>query len=172
MKKCCKCKQIKEFSDFYKNKSKKDGLCTECKSCQKMFWKSQRGKDIKRNSAKKYRETNKEKIVEQKRKYYQTFAGTESHQKANKKYCSSDNGREYYRNHAKRQREKFPQRAKARRELGHAVDAGKINRPDTCVFCGKQSFTEGHHKDYSKPLEVDWLCRDCHKNLHQELVLV
>ncbi|KKL04301.1 hypothetical protein LCGC14_2617420, partial [marine sediment metagenome] len=24
----------------------------------------------------------------------------------------------------------------------------------------------GHRADYSKPLEVDWLCRTCHNALH------
>lgn len=32
-KKCSKCGEIKELSDFYKNKSKKDGFCSSCKSC-------------------------------------------------------------------------------------------------------------------------------------------
>jgi len=35
MKKCFKCNTIKPIKDFHKNKCKKDGLSTQCKSCKK-----------------------------------------------------------------------------------------------------------------------------------------
>jgi hypothetical protein len=35
MKKCCKCKDQKELTEFYKNKAQKDGLSTVCKYCDK-----------------------------------------------------------------------------------------------------------------------------------------
>jgi len=35
MKKCCKCKDHKELTEFYKNKTQKDGLSTVCKDCDK-----------------------------------------------------------------------------------------------------------------------------------------
>lgn len=36
---CSKCRQIKSFDKFNKNKSKKDGLCTECGQCVKWYCK-------------------------------------------------------------------------------------------------------------------------------------
>ena len=33
MKQCRKCKETKPFSDFHKNKTKKDGCCSRCKQC-------------------------------------------------------------------------------------------------------------------------------------------
>lgn len=64
MKKCTKCKEIKELHFFSIKKSTKDGLLRECKSCE-----SKRLKDYyKRNSKKikeyqkKYREDNPEKL--------------------------------------------------------------------------------------------------------------
>jgi hypothetical protein len=36
----------------------------------------------------------------------------------------------------------------------------------SCEVCWKDE-TEMHHDDYSKPLEVRWLCRDHHLDLHQ-----
>lgn len=35
-----------------------------------------------------------------------------------------------------------------------------------CAVCGAEK-TEMHHHDYSKPLEVEWLCRPCHMRTHQ-----
>lgn len=37
MKKCSKCCEIKELTEFHKDKSSKDGFTFSCKSCQKSF---------------------------------------------------------------------------------------------------------------------------------------
>jgi hypothetical protein len=42
MKRCSKCKKIQPLNAFYKNKTKKDGLGTECKSCLKVYHKEYR----------------------------------------------------------------------------------------------------------------------------------
>lgn len=41
---------------------------------------------------------------------------------------------------------------------------GKIKKCD-CVLCGDPG-EEKHHFDYTQPLLVIWLCRDCHVRLH------
>jgi hypothetical protein len=43
---------------------------------------------------------------------------------------------------------------------------GKIMRRP-CERCGSPD-AEMHHDDYSKPLEVRWLCRDHHNLLHDQ----
>ncbi len=35
-------------------------------------------------------------------------------------------------------------------------------------FCGKKA--EAHHSDYSKPLDVEWLCRKHHKETHKKII--
>ena len=47
-----------------------------------------------------------------------------------------------------------------------AVISGKIKKPKLCQKCGKRKRLQGHHKDYSKPLDVMWLCIDCHMEQH------
>ena len=39
MKKCSKCKIMKPFIDFYKEKKKKDGYQNKCNSCKKLYYK-------------------------------------------------------------------------------------------------------------------------------------
>ena len=49
-------------------------------------------------------------------------------------------------------------------KLYFAIRAGKIKK-DICIICGN-SKVHGHHPDYTKPLEVIWLCPLHHKQLH------
>lgn len=48
-----------------------------------------------------------------------------------------------------------------------AVKRGKLTRKP-CSECGAET-AEKHHHDYSKPLEVTWLCRPCHMAEHKRL---
>ena len=46
-----------------------------------------------------------------------------------------------------------------------AINNGTLIR-QPCSVCGSINNIEAHHKDYSKALDVVWLCRDCHETLH------
>ena len=54
----------------------------------------------------------------------------------------------------------------ARTALGNAVRDGKVQRLGACEICGSTRWVHGHHHDYSKPLDVWWLCAQCHRQLH------
>ena len=60
---------------------------------------------------------------------------------------------------------------KANALLRQAVRRGEISKPDRCEKCGRRPHGEielqGHHPDYSKPLEVRWLCNSCHGMMHE-----
>lgn len=43
--------------------------------------------------------------------------------------------------------------------------------PEKCSECDFKGVVDGHHSDYSKPLEVVWLCRQCHANAHKEIMV-
>jgi len=60
-----------------------------------------------------------------------------------------------------------PEKIKARNAVNHAIEYGKLVR-EPC-FCGNKK-SEAHHEDYSKPLDVVWLCRKHHKRRHVEIL--
>jgi hypothetical protein len=65
-----------------------------------------------------------------------------------------------------RWQKKNPEKAIAHAALFMAVKVGIVIRPDSCSKCGKKCKPHGHHTDYSKMLEVVWLCPKCHKDAH------
>jgi hypothetical protein len=88
-----------------------------------------------------------------------------------------------------RERERARSRAKARRDreagkvkvasllkrrarwtLRNAVRDGVVKKSSVCKQCGRDDVgrIEGHHSDYTKPLEILWLCSLCHGKEHRK----
>ena len=66
-------------------------------------------------------------------------------------------------------RKRYPEKERARQILSTAVYEGRVTKPSACECCGEptiKALLHGHHTDYSKPLEVVWLCRGCHVAEH------
>jgi hypothetical protein len=57
----------------------------------------------------------------------------------------------------------FPERRAAQIALGNAIQGGRIT-PLPCLVCGERA--EAHHPDYSRPLDVVWLCPAHHRQAH------
>ncbi len=66
-KKCSKCGEVKEISEFNKNKYTKDGLRCQCRDCGKEYYEANKEQIIERS--KEYYEDNKEQIKERSKKY-------------------------------------------------------------------------------------------------------
>lgn len=60
-----------------------------------------------------------------------------------------------------------PKKVKARLMVRWAIEGGRMKRPANCDDCGKMCKPHGHHEDYNKPLEVNWLCVKCHGLRHR-----
>lgn len=79
-----------------------------------------------------------------------------------KRYSLTEKGKKAISEASKRafikHREKWLARAKAR----YAVSKGILKKPNRCEVCEKVKPLQGHHEDYSKPLEIIWLCSKCH----------
>jgi hypothetical protein len=56
-------------------------------------------------------------------------------------------------------------RIAARNEVRKAKLRGDIE-PGRCEVCGVEK-THAHHDDYTKPLDIRWLCREHHDQLHE-----
>lgn len=63
---------------------------------------------------------------------------------------------------------KTPIKIMAMQKVGQAVRSGKLVKLP-CEKCRSKEWVEGHHEDYTKPLEVIWLCRPCHRKRHVEM---
>lgn len=62
-------------------------------------------------------------------------------------------------------RQRNPASYLAHLTVQNAVRLGVLT-PEPCEVCGAEK-AEAHHPDYTKPLEVVWLCRKHHAALHK-----
>jgi len=77
------------------------------------------------------------------------------------KFVSKGGDREY----KQKQSILNPLKIKARRINQYAVRTGKLTRLP-CEVCGEIK-SEAHHGDYTKPLEVIWVCKKHHGEIHR-----
>jgi ribosomal protein S27AE len=71
----------------------------------------------------------------------------------------------------KMQRDRSPsdrQKYLARKRVEYHVKVGNIKK-EPCARCGITKSVQAHHEDYSKPLDVIWLCAKDHKARHREM---
>lgn len=140
MKKCKDCGKRKPLGEFYRHKGMADGHLNSCKECKRAY-QSNRPREIVAE-------------IEHRR-----------NQKPERKKHLARNLKQWRRNNpekAKAQRDRYPERRKARTVLGNAIRDGHIQR-QPCEVCGTTEDVEAHHRDYSKPLDVNWLCGDHHR---------
>lgn len=144
---CKVCGVTSDVAEFYKS------VNVRCKECHKA--------KVRENRAEKadyyqtydaYRYQNDPKVKKRHKRYAKSPAGIASLGKARRKWI--DNNAE---------------KRAAHTILGNAVRDGRVEKPEGCQNCGATGVRiEGHHQDYAKPLDVDWLCRSCHVMTHRE----
>ena len=118
-----------------------DGHLNKCKSCNKKYSEERRKekeKDV--NWVLSERKRHREKS----RKYRE--AGKVSKVKNGNKWALQN-----------------PEKKKAHNIVNSALRSGKIHR-HPCFICGNKA--QAHHEDYSKPLEVIWVCLKHHAEIH------
>ena len=157
MKTCTKCKLEKSRTEFYRGKSYSDGLQYVCKKCQK-------------KTVQRWRKNNPERTRKvgrlSKRRQREREGPDETCRKWNEWYA---NNAEHRRGYQAERRD--TEKEKAQHAIYSEMRAGRLIRPDNCSRCDEERKVIAHHEDYSKPLEVQWLCRSCHSFVHG-LILV
>jgi hypothetical protein len=150
---CSKCGETKPLEDFHRQKASKDGRGAYCKSCNRKATKAWEVSNPERSAARNraWREANPKRWAEI------------------VKRCA-DNNREAREKKRQRHNERHPEKARARHIIKQAVYKGRIVKPDACEDCGEAvedpRNLHAHHDDYSKPLDVAWLCEVCHLAEH------
>lgn len=160
---CPKCGKRDLLCGFSKNRTKPDGLQSICKDCVKKANARTSKQNVDR--VRKWRAENAEKYKLSQTEYYQKnkkalYAKHCDWRKRNPKAVSSETAK---------YRIKHPSKRAATCALNNAVRDGRITKPITCQVCGLTGIRiHGHHEDYSKPLDVLWVCPLCHSLIHQE----
>ena len=64
----------------------------------------------------------------------------------------------------RRRRSEVIGRSRSHSAVAYALKIGKLTR-QPCSVCGRKD-SHAHHDDYSKPLDVRWLCPPHHREVH------
>lgn len=158
-KECSRCLVVKSENLFGKLSRAKDGLSGWCKKCKTEYlneWRKLTG------NRELYRARAKER--------YASVDGREKCILALKRYRLTEKWKKKNAENSKKYRHKNKEKNKARLLVKEAIRVGRIVRGD-CYVCGKKK-THAHHDDYSKPLDVVWLCHLHHNNIHGKMLYV
>lgn len=148
MKTCKGCGIEKENDDFYVLAGNRDGLTGKCRVCIRDGVRKNRADHVDY-----YREFDRQRSNDENR-----VAGRIA-------YNQTERGREVRSVSVKTWIDNNPDKRKAQNAVNNAIRDGRLFR-QPCEECGSMK-VHGHHADYSKPLEVQWLCAACHTKEHK-----
>jgi hypothetical protein len=154
---CCICRCEKPASDFHPHKTTPDRLRTECKSCgaeARRKWRASRPKTPRAPLL-----SPQDKWVRYRNKNWALSTDVRRGSKKKRRPITTPEQRKKKAQYCRDNRDK----QRAHKKVYRAVKRGILIRPDKCERCGLGGRIEGSHSDYSKALEVEWLCVSCHK---------
>jgi hypothetical protein len=153
MLRCSRCREAKPPSAFHRNKRHSTGYMSHCKACDTIrahvYYLANKAK-LKEKSAKKYA-ANREKYAARWARWYAENQPLRAKSEAARAV-------QWSRDHAEAARII----SRAGNAVQRAMKRGTLVRPDACEECGRACKPQGAHSDYTRPLDVRWLCRSCH----------
>jgi len=167
---CYRCKKWLDESLFGRNRAKKDGLSTECRYCKKISDAESHRRNRKKRLANmaEYRQEHLGELNKKAREYARSERGRENNNRATRAYYQRNRGKCLTK--CKNRNITNPEKYKAEYQVGNAIKLGKLTRPELCQGCKNTGRVEAHHRDYTKPFEVVWLCKKCHGKEHRKVV--
>lgn len=69
---------------------------------------------------------------------------------------------------ADRSNKNHPEKFLARRAVRNEIRSGRLVKKP-CAICSDFNWVHAHHEDYSKPLEIIWLCPAHHSERHKQI---
>lgn len=151
-KSCFKCGITKPLDDFYAHPRMADGHLNKCKDCAR--------KDSSYRLATLQR-TSRHWVLQERVRC--RIKSARQRDKSRAVVLTPEQLRE----RSLRYYDKYPEKRRATTMVGNAIRDGKLKR-EPCEVCGSQR-AQAHHDDYSKPLEVRWLCTKHHAEYHINL---
>jgi len=151
MKVCRECNQEKPLCEFYKHPMMADGHLNKCSECVKDRVKKHRNANIEKARQYDKKRANLPHRVEARANYQKTEQGKISRKKATESY-----------------KKKYPLKYAAHVITRNYIRDGKLKVADSCSICKSTMLVQAHHDDYTKPLDVRWLCLKCHHLWHRE----
>jgi len=155
-KQCRKCGNIKPDSEFYRHRQNKDGLFGKCKECTKS--------DVRANRLAKsdyYKQFDRSRTDDPRRK------------KARREYAEKRKKDPVLKDIDRIRKKEWQAKNAIKRGAhviwGNSLRDGKVSLGAECERCCATDGLAAHHEDYTKPLEVITLCRDCHGLRHREI---
>jgi len=175
LKPCAGCNEIKPITEFYRDKSQRNGLSPYCKACRRALEQTDAVKEYrcayaqtdsykasvakylasekpKLAARRRYRE-NKDAAKQRQKEWWQTPSGKKSKRRSKRKYAATHKLQE-----------------RARHAVNYAVEKGRIPGIATsvCHICGSRAECY-HHWSYEEECLVDILplCTACHKKIHR-----
>lgn len=141
---CTICNQSKPAEQFSRVRKSQERRSPYCKSCSQLV-------------QRKWREANPEKMKAINARRNMPGGRKRSNWKPNAEQRARDQAR-------KRKWDRNNQeKCRAQQAVNRAIKMGTLVRPRECNKCGKVARIQASHTDYSKQLDVEWLCPSCHK---------
>jgi len=178
---CSKCKQSKDKSEFYKGQRR-------CKACALQYQREWQSNNLTPDKAAEYR-----------MRFAEKNPGYATAKKQEWEKKNPERAQELYRHKLERNKERYrlkveatgrkvgerppkltyhqrtqrslannPVRAAAIKIYKYAIRRGQLVR-GPCAVCGTTEGIDGHHTDYTQPLNVVWLCKPHHREEHKRI---
>lgn len=146
--KCCiKCGKLKILSGFYVHPKMADGHLNKCILCTRA--------EVTAN-----RKARKEYYKE----YDQQRDRLPHRQEMRRAYQAGPSGHAAHARALRAYQKRYPVRYRAHYLLSNAIRDDRIKK-GSCEVCGTKQNVEAHHDDYSRPLDVRWLCGKHHADV-------